>query len=51
MHNKDPSLLALIQKLGIQLESTAATAGVALVSMDTVRSLLLDKHKASVCEA
>ena len=46
LHNKDPSVLALIQKLGIQLESTAAAAGVALVPIDTVKSLLLDKHKA-----
>ena len=47
VHSQDPQLLALVVKLGIQLESTAATAGVALVTIETVKTLLLDKHKAS----
>lgn len=45
VHSQDPSLLALVQKLGIQLESTAASVGVALVPIDTVKALLSDKHK------
>lgn len=45
IQSDDPGLLDVATKLGIQTESGARTAGISVLSAETVRRLMLDKRK------
>ena len=45
LQSTDPNIMAVISKLGLQIESRTAGTGISLLTAETVRSLMLDKRK------